>query len=77
LYEGHIYFELNMDARFHIHFDWHFPWLKYFAYHLVSVLAPNYKQNILSPAKVEKYVIQLNFMSIRVFEFIRMQGERS
>jgi hypothetical protein len=27
-------------------------WLKYFTYHLVSVLASNYKQQILSLAKV-------------------------
>jgi hypothetical protein len=31
-------------------------WLKYFTYHLllVPVLTPNYKQHILSPAKVKK-----------------------
>jgi D-alanyl-lipoteichoic acid acyltransferase DltB (MBOAT superfamily) len=29
----------------------HFAWLKYFTYHLVPVLAPNYKQHILSSAK--------------------------
>jgi hypothetical protein len=29
-----------------------FAWLKYFTYHPVPVLAPNYKQHILSPAKV-------------------------
>jgi hypothetical protein len=28
-----------------------FCWLKYFTYHLVPALAPNYKQHILSPAK--------------------------
>jgi hypothetical protein len=27
-------------------------WFKYFTCHLVPVLAPNYKQHILSPAKV-------------------------
>jgi hypothetical protein len=32
----------------------HFASFKNFAYHLVSVLAPNYKQHILSPAKVRK-----------------------
>jgi hypothetical protein len=38
-----------------IYFSRHFAWLKYFTYHLlVPVLAPNYKQHILSPAKVEK-----------------------
>jgi hypothetical protein len=28
----------------------HFAWLKYFTYHFVPVLAPNYKQHILSRA---------------------------
>jgi hypothetical protein len=36
------------------YFGRHFAWLKYFIYRLVSVLAPNYKQHILSPAKVRK-----------------------
>jgi hypothetical protein len=34
----------------------HFTRLEYFTYHLVPVLSPNYKQHILSPAKVRKYV---------------------
>jgi hypothetical protein len=52
LYEGHIYSERNKDA------------VKYFTLHLVPVLAPKYKQHILSPAKILKSVIhQLNFMS--------------
>jgi hypothetical protein len=29
-------------------------WLKYLTYHLVPVLAPNYKQHSLSPAEVRK-----------------------
>jgi hypothetical protein len=29
-------------------------WLKYFTYHLVPVLAPNYRQHILSPAELRK-----------------------
>jgi hypothetical protein len=35
-------------------FGRHFAWLKYFLvnYHLVPALASNYKQHILSPAKV-------------------------
>jgi len=33
--------------------------LKYFTYHLVPVLAPNYKQHILSPAKVRKVCYSL------------------
>jgi hypothetical protein len=34
-----------------MYFDRHFTWLKYFTYHLllVPVLAPKYKQHILSP----------------------------
>jgi hypothetical protein len=52
LYKGHIYFERNMDARKRVYFDRHFAWLKYFTYHLVPALAPNYKQHILLPAKV-------------------------
>jgi GH25 family lysozyme M1 (1,4-beta-N-acetylmuramidase) len=40
-------------------FDRHFAWLKYFAYHLVPVLASNYKQNVLSQAKVRKVCYSL------------------
>jgi hypothetical protein len=54
LYEGHIYFEQNMGARQNIYFGMHFAWLKYFTHRLVQILAPNYKQHILSPAKVWK-----------------------
>jgi hypothetical protein len=54
LYEGHNYFEWNMGARWNIYFARHFAWLKYFTYRLVPILAPNYKQHILSPAKVRK-----------------------
>jgi hypothetical protein len=36
------------------HFDRHFAWMKYFAYHLEPVLVPNNNQHILSPAKVRK-----------------------
>jgi hypothetical protein len=42
-----------MGAR-KIYFGRHFDWLKYFTYHSVTVLAPNYKQHILSPAEVRK-----------------------
>jgi hypothetical protein len=37
-----------------MYFGKHFAWFKYFTYHLVPVLALNYKQHILSPAKVRK-----------------------
>jgi hypothetical protein len=55
-----IYFERNMGARQNIHFGKHFAWLKYFTYHLplMPVLAANYKQHILSVAKVRHDVIQ-------------------
>jgi hypothetical protein len=36
------------------YFDNYFAWLKYFTYQLVTVLAPNYTQYILSPVKVRK-----------------------
>jgi hypothetical protein len=44
----------------------HFAWLKYLTYHLllVSVLAPNCKQHILSPAKIRKVCYsKMDFMS--------------
>jgi hypothetical protein len=43
--EGHIYFERNMGAT--IYFGSNFAWLKYFASHLVLVLAPNYNSTAL------------------------------
>jgi D-alanyl-lipoteichoic acid acyltransferase DltB (MBOAT superfamily) len=42
-------------ARDKIYFGRHFAWLKYFTYQLVQVLAPNYEQHILSPAKVSLF----------------------
>jgi hypothetical protein len=42
-----------------MYFDSHFAWLQYFTYRLVPVLAPNYKQNILSPAKIRKVCYSL------------------
>jgi len=41
-----------MDARYNTYFGRHFVWLKYFPSQLVPILAPNYKQHILPPAKV-------------------------
>jgi hypothetical protein len=48
-------------------FDRHFAWLKYFTYHLllVPVLAPNYKQHILSPDKVRKICYSLAELYIK------------
>jgi hypothetical protein len=42
-----------------MYFDMDFAWLKYFTYCLVLVLAPNYKQHILSPAEVRKVCYSL------------------
>jgi hypothetical protein len=38
-----------------MYFDRHFAWLKYFTYHLVRELAPNYKQ----PAAVRRVCYSL------------------
>jgi hypothetical protein len=38
----------------YIYIDRHYAWLIYVIYHLLQVLAPNYKQHILSVAKVKK-----------------------
>jgi hypothetical protein len=43
-----------MGSRYNIYIDRHFPWLKYFTYHLAPVLTPNYTQHILLPAKLRK-----------------------
>jgi hypothetical protein len=40
-----------------IYFGRHFAWLKYFTYHLVPVLARNYKQDILLAGKVRKNML--------------------
>jgi hypothetical protein len=53
-YEKYSYFELNMGSRKSICFGKRFAWLKYFTYRLEPVLAPNYKQHILSSAEVRK-----------------------
>jgi hypothetical protein len=42
-----------------MYFDWYYAWLKYFTYYLVPVLAPNYMQYILTPAKVRKLCYSL------------------
>jgi hypothetical protein len=46
-----------MGTLENIYFGRHFAWFKYFTYHLVPLLAPNYKQNILSLAKVRKFML--------------------
>jgi hypothetical protein len=58
-------------------FDRYFDWFKYFtwAYHLllVPVLAPDYKQHILSPAEIIKscYSLAVEFC---LYKFIRVKG---
>jgi hypothetical protein len=47
-----------------------FARLEYFTYRLVPILAPNYKQHILSPAKVSKYVIHYTKLMQNVFILI-------
>jgi hypothetical protein len=61
LYQGCIYFEQNVDAREPIYFGRHFAGLKYLLYLLllVPVLAPNDKQQVLSPVKVGKVCYSL------------------
>jgi hypothetical protein len=41
--------------------------LKYFTYHLVLVLAPNYKQHILSPAKHRKVCYSLSELYAKLY----------
>jgi hypothetical protein len=58
------------------YFDRQFAWLKYFTYHLVPVLAPSYKQHILSPAKVREVchsLAELYGKSIYL-NFFRVEG---
>jgi hypothetical protein len=45
--------EIWVEVKIHILIGT-FAWLKYFTYRLVPILAPNYKQHILSPPKVKK-----------------------
>jgi hypothetical protein len=59
LSEGHISFERNMGWRWNVYFDKNSAWLKYFIYQLVPVLAPNYKQHILSPTEVRTVCFSL------------------
>jgi hypothetical protein len=54
MYEGHICFERSTGVTYNICSGRHFAWLTYFTYYLVSVLAANYKQHIMLPAKLRK-----------------------
>jgi hypothetical protein len=40
--------------KLNVYFGRHFAWLKYFSYHLVPLLAANYKQYILLLDKVRE-----------------------
>jgi hypothetical protein len=53
LYEGHIYFELNMSARQNAYFGRHFACLKYFTYHLVPVLGRTVSSTFCRRLKLE------------------------
>jgi hypothetical protein len=55
--------EILMQGK--IYFERHFTWLKHFTYRLVPVLAPNYKQHILSPTKVRKVCYSLHELYVR------------
>jgi hypothetical protein len=50
-------------------------WLKYFTYHLVPVLAPSYKQHILSPAKVRKVCYSLRELCVK-YVYLNLFGWR-
>jgi hypothetical protein len=52
-------------AQDNIYFGRHFARLKYITYHLVPVLAPKYKQHILSPAKVGKVCYLLTELYVK------------
>jgi hypothetical protein len=64
-----ILYEMWVQDKVIIYFGNRFAWLKYFTCRLVPVLAPNYKQDILSLAEVRKvcyslaelYVISIYF----------------
>jgi hypothetical protein len=68
-----------MDAKLNIYFGRQFAWLKYFIYQLVPVLAPNYKQHSLSPAKVRNVCYSLTeiYVKICLFEFMQLEETRS
>jgi hypothetical protein len=69
-------FVLNeMWAQGNIYFHRHYSWLKYFTYRLIPVLAPKYKQHILSPAEVRKECYSLaELCQMCLLEFIRVKG---
>jgi hypothetical protein len=46
--------EIWVQGKIYILIGTLFAWFKYFTYRLVQLVAPNYKQHILSPAKVRR-----------------------
>jgi hypothetical protein len=55
-----------MGARQNIYCGRHFAWLEYCTSHLVvPVLAPKYKQHILSPAEVRKVCYSVPELYVR------------
>jgi hypothetical protein len=58
-------FILNEVWKQHKTFLKHFAWMTYFTFHLVTVLAPNYKQHILSSAKLRKVCYSLPGLYVR------------
>jgi hypothetical protein len=58
-----------------IYFGGHFAWLKYFTYLLVPVLAPNYRQHILSPTVVGKVCYPLAELYVKCV-YINLFGRR-
>jgi hypothetical protein len=56
---------MKYGRKTNIYFGRQFAWLKYFTYHLLPVLAPNYKQHILSPAEVRKVCYSVAELYVR------------
>jgi hypothetical protein len=48
------------DKNIYFGIGTHFTWLKYFTYHLLPVLAPNYKHHILLSAEVREVCYSLH-----------------
>jgi hypothetical protein len=56
-------------------FGRHFAWLKYFTHPLVPVLAPNYKQHILSPALIREICYSLAELYVK-YVYLHLIGRR-
>jgi hypothetical protein len=51
------------------YFRRHFAWWTYFTYHLIPVMASNYKQHILLPAKLRKLYYSLTEIYVKSVYF--------